>query len=206
MTCAPSSRAQLSVVRIYDPTTGTFLTRDPLEAATRSTYGYVQGDPLNNTDPAGMMGWHCDTSGIGVNAGKSCAQQTKEHNQQQAASEQGGLCFNNPFKHDGCVSLADSSPIARKIRSGAVVVLGGALFVAGVGGIYAVWGLGGLAWATLGAFASPYAGELYAFGMVAWTGNWGCNAKATKIISGATNVPRPSRDPTAGPGGDEGVP
>ena len=40
--------------RYYDPTTGTFLTRDPIEAQTREPYGYVAGNPLNRTDPTGL--------------------------------------------------------------------------------------------------------------------------------------------------------
>lgn len=42
--------------RYYDPTTGTFLTRDPLEAITRSPYGYVNGNPLDRRDPTGLDG------------------------------------------------------------------------------------------------------------------------------------------------------
>ena len=41
--------------RYYDPTTGTFLTRDPIEAQTREPYGYVNGNPLNLTDPTGLF-------------------------------------------------------------------------------------------------------------------------------------------------------
>ncbi|MDQ1492339.1 MAG: hypothetical protein QOJ23_4853 [Actinomycetota bacterium] len=40
--------------RYYDPSTGTFLTRDPLEAQTREPYGYAGGSPLNATDPLGL--------------------------------------------------------------------------------------------------------------------------------------------------------
>ncbi|HVE45286.1 MAG TPA: RHS repeat-associated core domain-containing protein, partial [Acidimicrobiales bacterium] len=40
--------------RWYDPATGSFLTRDPLEAVTQEPYGYVGGDPLNRVDPDGM--------------------------------------------------------------------------------------------------------------------------------------------------------
>lgn len=43
-------------VRFYDPTTGQFLTRDPIEPLTRSAYGYVYGNPLNATDPSGLIG------------------------------------------------------------------------------------------------------------------------------------------------------
>lgn len=41
--------------RYYDPTTGQFLSRDPLVALTRSPYGYVAGNPLNATDPSGLI-------------------------------------------------------------------------------------------------------------------------------------------------------
>jgi RHS repeat-associated protein len=40
--------------RYYDPTTGQFLTRDPITPLTRSPYGYVYGNPLNNSDPSGL--------------------------------------------------------------------------------------------------------------------------------------------------------
>ena len=41
--------------RYYDPATAQFLTRDPLVAETRSAYGYVDGNPLNRTDPSGQL-------------------------------------------------------------------------------------------------------------------------------------------------------
>jgi RHS repeat-associated protein len=44
--------------RYYDPSTGVFLTRDPIEPRTRSPYGYVNGDPLNSVDPAGLCKKH----------------------------------------------------------------------------------------------------------------------------------------------------
>jgi RHS repeat-associated protein len=40
--------------RYYDPATAQFLTRDPLVTVTRSAYGYVDGNPLNRTDPSGL--------------------------------------------------------------------------------------------------------------------------------------------------------
>jgi len=40
--------------RYYDPSTGQFLTRDPLDALTGSAYGYVADNPLNGTDPWGL--------------------------------------------------------------------------------------------------------------------------------------------------------
>ncbi|MBI2705676.1 MAG: hypothetical protein HYX32_10365 [Actinobacteria bacterium] len=53
----------------YDPTTGQFLTRDPISALTRSAYGYVGGNPLNGVDPSGLQaaGWGCKNEGGGPN-------------------------------------------------------------------------------------------------------------------------------------------
>jgi len=53
----------LVCVRFYDPTTGQFLTRDPLEALTRSAYGYAYDNPINLTDPTGLCS--CGSEGKG---------------------------------------------------------------------------------------------------------------------------------------------
>ena len=45
---------QRRVGRFYDPTTGQFLTVDPLAASTRARYSYAAGNPLSWTDPAGL--------------------------------------------------------------------------------------------------------------------------------------------------------
>jgi len=41
--------------RYYDPTTGQFLSRDPMVAMTLSPYAYTAGNPLNSTDPSGLI-------------------------------------------------------------------------------------------------------------------------------------------------------
>lgn len=41
--------------RYYDPATAQFLTVDPAAVATRSPYAYVNGNPLNGTDPTGLF-------------------------------------------------------------------------------------------------------------------------------------------------------
>jgi RHS repeat-associated protein len=47
--------------RNYDPTTGQFLTRDPMVASSRNPYAYVNSNPLNARDPSGMCIWiGCD--------------------------------------------------------------------------------------------------------------------------------------------------
>lgn len=50
-----STGLQYLRARYYDPDTGQFLTRDPLEALTRQAYSYAGGDPVNHFDPHGMF-------------------------------------------------------------------------------------------------------------------------------------------------------
>jgi RHS repeat-associated protein len=40
--------------RYYDPQTGQFLTRDPLETQTRQPYSYAGDSPTNYADPSGQ--------------------------------------------------------------------------------------------------------------------------------------------------------
>lgn len=42
--------------RYYDPATGQFLTADPLLAASMEPYGYAAGNPVNFSDPTGLIG------------------------------------------------------------------------------------------------------------------------------------------------------
>ncbi|MDQ1436911.1 MAG: hypothetical protein QOK43_540 [Acidimicrobiaceae bacterium] len=51
--------------RYYDPATAQFLTRDPLTAITRAPYSYVDGDPLNKTDPSGLFYSWKDIKAVG---------------------------------------------------------------------------------------------------------------------------------------------
>jgi RHS repeat-associated protein len=47
--------------RYYDPTSGQFLTVDPLVTVTQTPYGYVSDNPLNAGDPTGLEG-ACETA------------------------------------------------------------------------------------------------------------------------------------------------
>jgi len=44
--------------RYYDPTTGQFLTVDPLTAATGARYAYAGGNPITRADPSGLEWWN----------------------------------------------------------------------------------------------------------------------------------------------------
>jgi hypothetical protein len=42
--------------RVYDPYTGTFTQPDPIAGADANSYGYANGDPVNETDLSGDVG------------------------------------------------------------------------------------------------------------------------------------------------------
>jgi RHS repeat-associated protein len=53
--------------RYYDPSTGQFLSRDPITALTRQPYAYVGDDPLNSVDPSGLCNT-ASTTNVGLSA------------------------------------------------------------------------------------------------------------------------------------------
>jgi RHS repeat-associated protein len=50
----PQTGLQYLQARYYDPTTGQFLTRDPLGAVTGQPYSYANDNPTNAKDPTGL--------------------------------------------------------------------------------------------------------------------------------------------------------
>jgi len=51
----PETGFQYLRARYYDPGTGNFLTRDPINPITRHPYSYTEANPLNTTDPTGLI-------------------------------------------------------------------------------------------------------------------------------------------------------
>src|ERR1700676_190892 len=51
----PGGEFRSVVHRYYDPGTGQFLSVDPLANITGTPYAYTGGDPVNGSDPAGLM-------------------------------------------------------------------------------------------------------------------------------------------------------
>lgn len=45
---------EVVLARYYDPSTGQFLSVDPLVAETGTPYAYTGGDPVNRSDPNGL--------------------------------------------------------------------------------------------------------------------------------------------------------
>ena len=76
--------------RYYDPSTGQFFTIDPKVSSNLSPYGYVAGDPINDTDPSGewgLPGWA--TSAWNATGGRAVH-----------AVQHSGLCLRNPLGGD----------------------------------------------------------------------------------------------------------
>ncbi len=55
--------------RAYDPSTGEFISRDPISGLTGSPYGYVDDNPLNFNDPRGLIFGISGTPSVGEIAG-----------------------------------------------------------------------------------------------------------------------------------------
>lgn len=64
--------------RYYDPVTGQFLTRDPIESITQEPYAYAHNNPINYVDPTGLVGFEIgpvkvgDGCPLGKNPNGSC--------------------------------------------------------------------------------------------------------------------------------------
>ena len=87
------------LARYYDPSTAQFLTVDPAVSTTLSPYGYVQGDPLNGTDPTGLdncglFAFFCDAVAAGA---------------QNVGGALGTLCL-TPIIHAGVQKPAGAPP------------------------------------------------------------------------------------------------
>jgi RHS repeat-associated protein len=67
----PETGLQYLRARYYDPTTGQFITRDPLEAVTHAPYSYSTDDPTNISDPSGRCSL-IGCIGLGIGVGASC--------------------------------------------------------------------------------------------------------------------------------------
>ena len=63
--CRSTTRKSL-IGRYYDPATEQFLSVDPLVNETGTPYAFTDGDPVNGSDPSGLMIGHPDEGGLTV--------------------------------------------------------------------------------------------------------------------------------------------
>jgi uncharacterized protein RhaS with RHS repeats len=103
------------VHRYYDPTTGQFLSVDPLVDATGTPYAYADDDPVNSTDPTGLGGGgeYCFPAGTPANQrhGEPVCPQFNSQGQEigpGAASGWSSLCVNTLF-FEGCIGYNAST-------------------------------------------------------------------------------------------------
>jgi RHS repeat-associated protein len=62
-----ASGLYLTMYRVYDPQTGRWLSKDPIEEeGGMNLYGYVGGDPVSYTDPEGLCPWCAVGFAMGV--------------------------------------------------------------------------------------------------------------------------------------------
>ncbi len=198
----PETGYQYDHTRFYDPTTAQFLTRDPLDAITRSPYGYVDNNPLNDLDPLGLCGMVCRIVNTTVSVATSGTANCVIHvTCPKDATNSVGFCTIHVSCPAGTQSLADAYPAARDIGIGAVFIAGGALVVASGGVLVELLPFTGPQWQALGLtglIALPNAVEGFAVGY-SWL--FGCSSTLTNIIGASAGVPRPQRP---APPGDSG--
>ncbi|HZN12940.1 MAG TPA: RHS repeat-associated core domain-containing protein, partial [Acidimicrobiales bacterium] len=108
----PGAGVLVMGARGYDPGTGRFLQRDPVEGGSANDYDYVSGDPVNQFDLQGTICWRC--------AGRHLKSAAKKVGRGLAS------CARDP---DGCVTNAKIA-ISPLIAAGATVAVGAGLVAA----------------------------------------------------------------------------
>ena len=107
--------------RYYDPSTGQFISRDPAVALTRQPYSYGYDNPLNMTDPTGLLGWD-DVKHLGGMAAGAAAN--------IVGNIHDNLTSGDPARVG--LGVAESVGIAAPIAAGVFFAGGGALVAAGL--------------------------------------------------------------------------
>ena len=147
-----ANRRSCVSARYYDPSTGQFLTVDPLVAATLSPYGYVSGDPINASDPEGLG--PAPNPAACARFGVQCAGGTNE-NYKLGLSTPGNLCLRNPFGanngNGGCETTLSTSEgglalsIVGVIGSAGTLAAGEGVAATALGGVSIAAGAAGSA-------------------------------------------------------------
>lgn len=95
--------------RYYDPATGQFLTRDPLEDVTGAPYSYADDDPVDNTDPSGLFCWGvCSFSNAWNDTGGKVVHYVASHTIGGCVNV--NAAFGVGGSAEGCVALVGGKP------------------------------------------------------------------------------------------------
>jgi RHS repeat-associated protein len=126
----PQTGLQYLQARYYDPTTGQFLSRDPLQEITGQPYSYANDNPINGTDPTGLDcgitdpgGCINDTVAGGVSLGASALNTV---GQGLAAAAPVAAPILDAGAGVGCVAFTAACPAILGVNTGVQEVLVGA--------------------------------------------------------------------------------
>lgn len=136
------------LARYYDPRTGQCFTVDPKVSSNLSPYGYVAGDPINDTDPSGewgLPGWA--TSAWNATGGRAVH-----------AVQHSGLCWRNPLGGDngngGCQAPLSTTEGGLALGAISILATGGVAALPERGGAAAAIG-----WVGIGSGALAVGGD-----------------------------------------------
>jgi hypothetical protein len=125
-------------VRYYDPSTGQFLTVDPLVAVTGQSYAYTGDDPVNGVDPMGL----CTIPGEGQLYPGACATTGAEaiaaEQEIQAQAQGGGFSISKGLDAvEGAASdvghfVATHKTAIAEVAVGVVIVVGATVLTGGL--------------------------------------------------------------------------
>jgi RHS repeat-associated protein len=108
----PASYPVYSVDRYYDPSTGQFLSVDPMVSKTGEAYAYTRDDPVNDTDPSGD-----DAVQVGVRGGNDFVVYCNAH---RAACDQ-----DSPSGWDFALTLISVIPVTDLVGGAADLLRAG---------------------------------------------------------------------------------
>jgi hypothetical protein len=137
--------------RYYDPSTGQFLTVDPLVNETGQSYAYTGDDPVNAVDPLGLSGATFNDQQIQWCNAHTHSASCAELRVVQANSPGGCIYEANPFNHGFWGEVSNNAGYSLLALP---AIAGGGEFVAAVGGVRAVFFSAALASSSLAQPAS----------------------------------------------------
>ena len=153
MTGTKSREREVVFNRYYDPATGQFISIDPAVSLSGSPYGYVAGDPINETDPTGLFcfSFNCLANNVHTVVSSKAFKITALVAGAAAIVATGGAAF---FAEDavatGLGTLADLATTSSTVLNGAECIGG-----SGADRVMSCIGAGtGIAGHAIGSFAS----------------------------------------------------
>ncbi|MFB7672289.1 RHS repeat-associated core domain-containing protein [Kitasatospora purpeofusca] len=133
-------------VRLYNPTTGRFLSLDPVPGGSANPYEYASGDPVNQYDLDGRVCWFGKNKNGSCRSARGALSPSNQWNDVKNRWNETKQDWGANWKHKlvnigvGAASaMAAGACVATVACGGALVMVGGAaIFAGGLAGHYAV--------------------------------------------------------------------